>query len=63
MKVNNTYLLTFVKSVDTNKNNTCPKCGAEVVGNTTGVCNYCGSKIIFNQYDWVMSKKQKISQR
>ena len=62
-KINNVYLLTFVKSVDENKNNICPKCGAEVSGNTTGICNYCGSKIVFNEFDWVMSKKQKISQR
>ena len=41
----------------------CPKCGAEVSGNTTGICQYCNAKIIFNEYDWVMSKKQKISQR
>ena len=37
--------------------------GSSVEGNATGVCEYCNSKIIFDSYDWVMSKKQKIRQR
>ena len=62
-KVNNIYILTFVKSVNEIKNNTCPKCGADVSGNVTGICDYCKTKITFNEYDWVMSEKKKISQR
>ena len=62
-KVNNIYILTFVKSIEDIKERTCPNCGSKVTGNTTGVCQYCESKIIFNEFDWVMSKKQKISQR
>ena len=62
-KVNNIYILTFVKSVNEIKNNTCPKCGADVSGNVTGICDYCKTKITFNEYDWVMSEKKKIRQR
>ena len=62
-KINNIYILTFVKSVNEIKNNTCPKCGADVSGNVTGICDYCKTKITFNEYDWVMSEKKKISQR
>ena len=62
-KVDNTYILIFVKSVNDIKNIKCPNCGSDVKGNVTGICEYCKSKIVFNEYDWVMSEKKKISQR
>ncbi len=62
-KFNNTYILTFVKSKEEKKIDICPRCGAKVKGNATGVCEYCNSKLINNTYDWVMSKKEKISQK
>ena len=63
-KVDNTYILTFEKSVsDTNGINECPVCGAPVEGNQTGVCEYCKSKLINEEFDWVLAKKEKISQK
>lgn len=62
-KINNIYILTFVKSKEEKKIDICPRCGAEVKGNATGVCEYCNSKLINDTYDWVMSKKEKISQK
>lgn len=38
-------------------------CGADVIGNATGTCMYCNSKLINNNYNWVMSKKEKIRQK
>ena len=63
-KVNNTYKLTFIRSKDKEKDIiNCPRCGAPVLGNATGICEYCGSKLINDAYDWVLSKKEIISQR
>lgn len=63
-KLNNTYVLTFIRSKGKTTNiNNCPSCGAPVLGNSTGICEYCKSKLINDNYDWVMSKKEKISQR
>lgn len=62
-KLTNTYILTFVKSKDEVKVNYCPMCGAKVEGNQTGECAYCKSKLINDTYEWVMSKKEKISQK
>lgn len=62
-KLNNTYILTFIKSKEEIKVKYCPRCGAKVEGNQTGICEYCNSKLINEDYDWVMSKKEKISQR
>ena len=63
-KLNNTYKLTFIKTKEETINiNNCPMCGAPVEGNSTGICEYCKSKLVNDNYDWVMSKKEKISQR
>lgn len=62
-KVNNLYSISFVKSINEIKNSKCPKCGADVSGNVTGICDYCKTKLTFNEYDWVMSEKKKLSQR
>ena len=60
-KVNNTYKLTFIRSKDKEKDIiNCPRCGAPVLGNATGICEYCGSKLINDTYDWVLSKKEII---
>lgn len=63
-KLNNTYVLTLIKSKGgANNINICPRCSAPVEGNHTGVCEYCKSKLINETHDWVMSKKEKINQR
>lgn len=63
-KLNNTYILTFIRTKDETSNiNFCSRCSAPVEGNTTGICEYCKSKLINKTYDWVMSKKEKINQR
>ena len=63
-KINNVYILTFTKTKENSNNiNKCPQCGAPVEGNVTGICEYCKSKLINENYDWVMSKKEKISQK
>ena len=63
-KLNNIYILTFVRSKEEHKDiNMCPRCSAPVEGNSTGICEYCKSKLINETHDWVMSKKEKISQR
>lgn len=63
-KLNNIYILTLIKTKEeTTLKNRCPQCGALVEGNTTGICEYCKSKLVNKNYDWVMSKKEKIRQR
>ena len=63
VKVDNTYILTFVKSKEDQKEEICPCCGAPVEGNVSGVCEYCKSKLVNKTHDWVMSKKEKIDQK
>lgn len=62
--VTNTYLLTFIRSKEDATNaNVCPRCGADVIGNVSGECEYCKAKLMNEKYNWVMSKKEKIDQR
>lgn len=58
-KVLNTYKLEFVKSVD-EKDIKCPNCGAPVNAVTSTKCEYCGSTIVFDANDFVLSKKNII---
>lgn len=63
-KLNNTYVLTFIKTKEEKSDiNICPRCGASVEGNVSGICEYCKSKLINDTHGWVMSKKEKINQR
>lgn len=62
-KLDNTYELTFVRTKEDKKVDICPSCGAQVNGNVSGICEYCNSKLINNTHDWVLSKKEKISQK
>lgn len=57
------YELTFVKTTETKELDICPQCGAPVKGNNSGVCQYCKSTLISNDYTLVMSKKKMISQK
>ena len=44
------------------KPNTCPNCGAPLEDLTSVICPYCRSRVINNNYGWVLAKKQVISQ-
>lgn len=57
------YELTFVKTVDDKIIDTCPRCGAPVEGNNSGVCEYCKSTLISNNYTLIMSKKEMKNQK
>ena len=60
-KVTNQYIMTFVRSKDSiNKDISCPNCGAPVTANTSGECEYCGSTIVKDANDFVLSKKTNI---
>lgn len=57
------YELTFVRKKE-NKNTTiCPKCGAPINVNNSGICEYCKSTIVNNNYTLIMSKKKMLSQK
>jgi len=57
------YELTFVRTKEIKNIDICPQCGAPVEGNNSGVCEYCKSTLISNNYTLVMSKKKMISQK
>jgi len=56
------YELTFVRTKENKNVDICPRCGAPVEANNSGVCEYCKSTLISNNYTLVMSKKKMISQ-
>ncbi len=65
-----TYDWTFIRSLDkkTDEGSTmddthCPNCGAPINLNQSAVCEYCGSVLESNRYDWVLSEIRGISQR
>lgn len=63
-KLNNIYKLTFIRTKEESNNiNVCPQCGAHVEGNSTGICEYCKSKLVNDNYNWVMSKKEINNQK
>ena len=60
-KVNNSYDLTFIstlKAQNKPQQRNCPSCGAPLADTASNVCTYCHSTIVFNNHDWVMSKKE-----
>ncbi len=40
----------------------CPNCGAETSVNQSGKCEYCGSTLHTESFDWVLNKVDKLSQ-
>ena len=58
-----TYELTFVKTVDNKEIDICPRCSAPVEGNNSGVCEYCRSTLINNNYTLILSKKEMKHQK
>ena len=61
-KVIYNYAMTFNKGIS-EKQNKCPNCGAPLENVNSSECPYCNSVIISENYDWVLSKKQVLSQR
>ena len=55
------YDMTFIMS-DKEEIVNCPNCGAPIDVNSAGVCEYCGSKVIGENTNWVMSKKVCVRQ-
>lgn len=55
------YAMTFNKGVS-DKPNKCPNCNAPLDQVNSSKCPYCDSNIINESYDWVLAKKQVLSQ-
>ena len=62
-KVRVTYEMKFRQTLDTNKKVTkCPNCGADIEMNTTGVCEYCRTKLVTENTKWVLTEKKTLNQ-
>lgn len=59
-----TYEMKFQKSLSEVKFDRCPNCGAKLEEDANGVavCKYCGSKLVFDNMDWVLTDKKVIYQ-
>ena len=58
------YEMTFIRSIQEAGYSKCPNCGASLERKNSVICSFCNSKIINNKnYDWVLSKKEMISQK
>lgn len=55
------YAMTFNKGIS-DKPNKCPNCNAPLANVNSSKCPYCDSNIINDSYDWVLAKKQVLSQ-
>ena len=62
-KIDIEYTITFVKSLKNGKDTYCPNCGAKIEMNASGKCPYCGSTVVIDAEDFVMSKKTCVGQR
>lgn len=60
-KVTYTYSMTFNKGMS-EKPNKCPNCNAPLENVNSSTCPYCDSTIIGDNYDWILAKKQVLSQ-
>ena len=58
-KVNNRYSLTFQRRVKMYEN--CPSCGAKVVNKYNSNCEFCGSILINNNEEYVLSLINKVN--
>lgn len=61
-KIRMIYEMTFIEKLEKTKLDKCPNCGAKVDINSAGVCEYCNSKIVDDNTEWVMSKKVSLYQ-
>lgn len=62
-KMNIKYEMMFRKSLNLENNITkCPNCGAPINMNTSGVCDYCHTKLVTENTNWVLTDKKVIKQ-
>lgn len=61
-KNNVEYKITLIRNIDNKKIEKCPNCNAPIEIVSGGVCPYCDSTIINNNEEFIMSKKECISQ-
>lgn len=58
-KIRMTYEMSFRKTLDENRQvKYCPNCGAKLNMNSSGTCEYCGSKIVSENTKWVLTEKK-----
>lgn len=62
-KIRMVYEMTFIEKLEKTKLDKCPNCGAKVDVNSSGICEYCNSKIVDDNTEWVMSKKVSLYQQ
>jgi DNA-directed RNA polymerase subunit RPC12/RpoP len=55
--ITNNYKMKYVVSKNRKLTNKCPNCGAPINATTSKECEYCGSTIVFDSNDFVLSKK------
>lgn len=56
------YEITFIKYLQKNID-ACPNCGAKIIDENNPKCPYCNTVILSGSNDWIMSKKECISQK
>lgn len=62
-KIRMVYEMTFIEKLEKTKLDKCPNCGAPIDMNSSGICEYCNSKIVDDNTEWVMSKKVSLHQQ
>lgn len=62
-KIRILYEMSFRKALSEDEKVThCPNCGAKVEMNSTGTCEYCGSKLVSENTKWVLTEKKTMRQ-
>ena len=62
-KIRMVYEMTFIEKLEKTKLDKCPNCGAPIEMNSAGICEYCNSKLVDDNTEWVMSKKVSLYQQ
>ncbi len=63
-RVQDNYILQFVRKVDIKQQGMvrrCPGCGAPMDINNNGKCSYCGATYNLEDYDWILNSIKKDS--
>ena len=57
------YEMKFRQTLNSNvKVDHCPNCGAKIEMNSSGTCEYCGSKLVSENTKWVLTEKKTMRQ-